>query len=115
MSEPNATFCLLVPDLTTLSDEEKDALIVKLWSETVALRLEVEHLRNLNTALERRLSELENKLNQRNCSTPLLKSPSEHRGQGHSSSFEAFILTRIVARFQTRSLESSGHRRFSLL
>jgi len=46
---------------------------------------------------------------------PLLKSPSEHRGQGHSSSFEAFILTRIVARFQTRSLESSGHRRFSLL
>lgn len=64
MSEPNATFCLLVPDLTTLSDEEKDALIVKLWSETVALRLEVEHLRNLNTALERRLSELENKLNQ---------------------------------------------------
>lgn len=64
MSEPNATFCLLVPDLATLSDEEKDALIVKLWSETVALRLEVEHLRNLNTALERRLSELENKLNQ---------------------------------------------------
>jgi len=64
MTEPNATFCLLVPDLTTLSDEEKDALIVKLWSETVALRLEVEHLRNLNTALERRLSELENKLNQ---------------------------------------------------
>lgn len=62
MSEPNATFCLLVPDLTSLSHEEKDALIIKLWSETVALRLELEHLRNLNTALERRLSELENKL-----------------------------------------------------
>ena len=51
-------------DLTMLSHEEKDALIVKLWSETVALRLEVEHLRNLNAALERRLSELENKVNQ---------------------------------------------------
>jgi len=38
---------------------------------------------------------------------PLLKSPSEHRGQGHSSSFEAFILTRIVARFQTRSFSAA--------
>ena len=64
MSEPNATLCLLLPDLTTLSHEQKDALIVKLWNETVALRLEVEHLRVLNTILERRLSELETKLNQ---------------------------------------------------
>ena len=64
MSEPNATLCLLLPDLTTLSHEQKDALIVKLWNETVALRLEVEHLLDLNTILERRLSELETKLNQ---------------------------------------------------
>jgi len=64
MSEPNTTFCLLLPDLTTLSHEQKDALIVKLWNETVALRLEVEHLRVLNTILERQLSELETKLNQ---------------------------------------------------
>ncbi len=64
MPEPNATFCLLIPDLTTLSGEQKDALIVKLWNETVYLRQEVEHLRSLNAALERRLSELETKVNQ---------------------------------------------------
>jgi transposase len=83
MSEPNATFCLLVPDLTTRTHEHKDALIVKLWNETVTLRQEIEHLRNLNAALECRLSELETKLNQppkdsSNSSVP----PSKDRKKG---------------------------------
>jgi transposase len=64
MSQPHATFCVLAPDLSGLSHEQKDSLILELWNETVALRVEVEHLRNLNTTLERRLSELETKLNQ---------------------------------------------------
>jgi transposase len=50
--------------LSARGDELKDLLIVNLWKETVALQLEVEHLRNLNTVFESRLSELETKLNQ---------------------------------------------------
>jgi hypothetical protein len=52
-----------LPDLTTLSHAQKDALILELWDENVRLRREVEFLRGQVAELVRRILELEAKLN----------------------------------------------------
>lgn len=90
MKESKPTFCVLIPDLTTLSEEQKDALIVNLWNENVLLRLEVEHLRNRIAELERRLFELEAKLNRppkdsSNSSSPPSKDQKENKPASQSS------------------------------
>lgn len=79
-----------LPDLTTLSHAQKDALILELWDENVRLRREVELLRGRIAKLERRLLELEAKLNRppkdsSNSSLPPAKDQKENKPAPQSS------------------------------
>ena len=53
-----------LPDLSTLSHEQKDALIHALWAQVQALRAQVEVLASEATRLRSRVAELEAKLGQ---------------------------------------------------
>jgi transposase len=73
-----------LPDLSKLSPEEKDALILELWNENVRLSREVELLRGRIAELEHRLGELEAKLNRppkdsSNSSQPPSKDEKENK------------------------------------
>ncbi len=52
----------LLPDLTSLSHDEKDALIYALWAQVQALTTQIQFLTAQVTTLQGRVAELETKL-----------------------------------------------------